>query len=458
MKITIPMSKRLALLGLATLVLTGCATFSKDGGLNSVQQVTKDRINKDIVWVHNDQEQIAVTQRVDELLKNLLTADNAVQVALLNNKKLQATFYELGISEASLVQASQLPNPTFSMLEASHHGDFKIEQSLTFNIFSLVTAPLAKEIEQHRFEQTKKQVTLEVLSLASETRKAYFNAIAAEQTATYMEQVRLAAEASSDLAQKMVKAGNFSSSDQARQLVFHAEAAAQQARAKQSAVSAREQLIRLLGVNSDQTAFKLPDHLPDIPATPSAEPDIEAVAMQQRLDLQAIKQDVDALAKNLGLTKTTRFINVLDFGPTRVLEGRRSDPYKNGFNISFELPIFDFGTAKVAKAEAIYMQAVNQAAEAATNARSEVRESYFNYRTSYDLAKSYRDDIVPLRKRISDDNLLRYNGMLVSVFELLTDAQSQILSINGYIQALRDFWVAQTNLDMALIGKPSLAN
>lgn len=102
------------------------------------------------------------------------------------------------------------------------------------------------------------------------------------------------------------------------------------------------------------------------------------------------------------------------------------------------------------------MQAVERAAEAAVNARSEVREAYNYYRTTYDIARHYRDEIVPLNKRIADENLFRYNGMLIGVFELLADARAQIASVNSYIESLRDFWIAQSDLQMALIGKPSL--
>ena len=217
---------------------------------------------------------------------------------------------------------------------------------------------------------------------------------------------------------------------------------------------ARERLTRLLGVWGSQAQFKLPERLPDLPKNPDDLPDVEKVAMEQRLDLQAVRLETEALARNLGLTKATRFINVLEFGPARVLEGRRSEPYKKGYEIGFELPIFDWGTARVAKAESIYMQAVNRAAEAAINARSEVREAYRGSRVRYDVARHYRDEIVPIRKRIADENQLRYNGMLIGVFELLADARAQIDSVNGYIEALRDFWIAKADLDMALIGKP----
>ena len=194
-----------------------------------------------------------------------------------------------------------------------------------------------------------------------------------------------------------------------------------------------------------------------LPAAALDAPDIERQAMGSRIDLQIAKLDAEATARNLGLTKTTRFIDVLEIGPARVLEGRRSESYKKGYEISFELPLFDWGGSRVARAEAIYMQSVERAAEAAVNARSEVREAYAGYRTAFDIARHYRDEVVPLRKRISDENLLRYNGMLIGVFELLADARAQVAGVNGYIEALRDFWIAQADLDMALVGRPDLA-
>jgi outer membrane protein TolC len=145
---------------------------------------------------------------------------------------------------------------------------------------------------------------------------------------------------------------------------------------------------------------------------------------------------------------------VLEFG---VIHNSFNDaPNQRGYEIAIEIPLFDWGTARVVQAEAIYGRAVNRLAETAVNARSEVRQAYLNYRLSYDIARHYRDEIVPIRKRISEENLLRYNGMLIGVFELLADARSQIASVNGYIDALRDFWLAQADLEMSLIGRPDL--
>ena len=452
-----PQQTRLALAILAAFALGGCASFSKDGGMTTVMQITKTRIDKDVKWARTDAERDTIDTRVAELLAKPLSVEDAVQVALMNNRGLQAGFYDLGVSEADLVQAGRLPNPRFSMLRVHRGDDYKIEQALTFSIFSLVTMPLAMEVEKRRFARMQQQVAMDVLRLAAETRKAYFTAVAADETVRYMRQVKVAADAGAELARRMTQAGNWSKLNQAREQGFYADAALNAARAEQTQTIAREQLTRLLGLWGAQSQFKLPERLPDLPKTADDLPNVEQLAMEQRLDLQAMRSETTALAKSLGLTKATRFINALEFGPARVLEGQRSDPYKYGYEVSFELPIFDWGGAKVARAEAIYMQAVNRTAESAINARSEVRETYKGYRTSYDIARHYRDEIVPIRKRIAEENQLRYNGMLISVFDLLADARAQIASVNGYIEALRDFWLAHSDLQMALIGKPMMS-
>ena len=452
-----PLRKRMLLLVPVAFALAGGASFSQDGGFGSVEQTTQERIGKDLKWAKTDADRDAIDQRVGELLAKPLSVDDAVQIALLNNKGLQASFYELSISESDLVQAGRLPNPHFSMLRARDGDEFVIEQVFTFNVFSLITMPQVVAIEQRRFAQVQRAITMQTLSLAAQTRKAYYAAIAADQPLSYMEQVRRTAEAGAELARRMAQVGNWSKLQQAREQSFYADAALNLARASQAQIAAREKLTRLLGLWGERALFKLPQRLPDLPKVANELPEVEQVAMEQRLDVQAAKLDTEALAKNLGLTRTTRFINALEFGPARVLEGQRSEPYKRGYEVSLELPLFDWGTAKVAKAEALYMQAVYRAAETAIDARSEVREAYQGYRSNFDIAKHYRDEIVPLRKRIAEENQARYNGMIIGVFELLADARAQISSVNSYIESLRDFWIAQADLEMALMGKPSLS-
>jgi outer membrane protein TolC len=258
----------------------------------------------------------------------------------------------------------------------------------------------------------------------------------------------------------MGRAGNFSPLARAREQGFYADAALAVARAEQAASSSREQLVRLLGLWGDAAAsLVLPERLPDLPGEARDRPDIEREAMAQRLDVRAAVADTRALAENLGLSRATRFVNVLEAGVSREKEGR-DEPWVRGYEIALELPLFDFGTARVARAETLYRQAMDRAADTAIAARSEVREAYRHYRLAHDIARHYRDEIVPLRKRIAEENLLLYNGMLIGVFDLLADARAQILSVTGYVEALRDFWTAEADLGMAMIGRaapPSVA-
>jgi outer membrane protein TolC len=450
---------RAGILVAAALLLAGCAGFSKDGGFDSVQRAVRENAGKEIQVARTPSEQGAIASRVGELLKRPLGVEEAVQIALLNNRGLQASFQELGIAEADLVQAGRLPNPHISVSRSRVGGDMAVEQALSFNIFALVTMPIASEIEKRRFARTRNQVSLEVLRLASDTRKLYFTAVAAEEGVRYMRQVRTAAEASAELARRLAEVGNWSRLNRVREQGFYADTALQLARAEQAAASAREQLTRLMGLWGKDIAFQLPERLADLPGSADELPNLESLAMERRLDLRMMRLDAEAQAKNLGLAKATRFINVLELGVAQERETAADGDVsrKRTYEIAFELPIFDFGTSRLARAEAVYLQTLHRAAETAVNARSEVRQAYRGYRASYDIARHLREEIVPLRKRIAEENLLRYNGMLIGVFELLADARSQILSVNSSIEALRDFWIARADLDMALIGKPTIS-
>jgi outer membrane protein TolC len=431
-------------------VLGGCATFSKDSGFGAVEQIARERLNKDVKWPRDDGERDSFRSAVKELLALPLSADNAVQAALLNNPGLQATYAELGIAEADLVQAGRMTNPHFAYLRTSEGGGRKLEWALTFPIIDLLTMPLRTRIEGRRFEQVKIAVAGQMLSVATGTRTSWIESVAAEERVRYLERVELAAEASAELASRMERAGNFSRLDRMREAVFHAETSARLARARQAAVAGRERLTRLMGLSGDDVAFRLPERLPDLPADKPEFLDIEARAMAGRLDVQAAALETESLAGSLGLTRATRFINVLEFGPAATKED--PEPWKRGFEVSLQLPIFDWGGARVARAEAIYMQALHRVAETAVNARSEVREAYSAYHTAYDTAKRYRDEIVPLRKMIAEENMLRYNGMLIGVFELLADARDQVGAVIAYIEALRYFWLSESDLQAAFNG------
>jgi outer membrane protein TolC len=434
---------------LAAFALGGCASLPPDAGHTDVAATVRDRLDKRAAWARSDTDRELLRTEVAQLLAHPLTPDDAVQIALLQNPGLQATYADLGIAAADVAQAGRLPNPRFSTTRTRSDDSFKYETSLTLPIVALLTMPVALKMERDRFEAVKLQVTDRVLRLAADVRQAWVAAVAAQESVRYLDQVNDTAEVGAELAKRMVAVGNSARLDELRERAFAADTAAQLRRAKAADVAARERLVRLLGLDRGD-AFTLPDHLPAIPADTAGIADLEAFALGNRLDVAAAKRDAAVTARSLGLVKATRFVNALEIGPATLME--HGEAMKTGYEISVELPLFDWGSSRVARAEAIYMRSVQQVAATAIDARSEVREAHANYLAARDIARHYRDEVVPLAKRISDESLLRYNGMLIGVFELLADAREQVRAAHGHIEALRDFWIAESALRQALGG------
>src|SRR5687768_5886738 len=433
---------RILVAGLILLALAGCASLSEDARFSTVEQAVKERTGADTKWTRSDDDANTVRGRVKELLAKPLGPTEVVQIALLNNPGLQASYADVGIAEADLVQASRWRGPTFSFARLRRGDETEPD---------LLARPLSTRAGESRLQATQHQAAGKAMRLALAKRKAWFHAVASQEGARYMGQVKESAETSAELARRMAEVGNFPKLTQAREQAFYAETTAQFARSRHNATAARERLARLMGLWGEDLSFELPDRLPDLPKSVREGGDLEAQAIAQRLDVQGARSDAESLARSLGLTKVTRFINLLEVG--LLGNSETGEPRQRGFEVEIGLPIFDFGGARVARAERLYMQAVNRTVEAAIAARSEVREAYGAYRTAFDLSKHYRDEIVPLRKRISEEVLLRYNGMLMSVFELLADSREQVAAVNGYIESLRDFWIAESDLQMALTGR-----
>jgi outer membrane protein TolC len=447
----IRMRARLPLLLLGTTVLAGCASFSQDGGFDKLASITRERQGIVPQAIKTEQDGANAGAEVKRLLGRPLDAEGAVKVALLNNRSLQASLADLGIAEADLVQAGRLHNPGFTFARLEGGGEREFERKFLFDLMGLLTLSTRSEIEQRRFQATQLRVAEEVLRLAQMVRQDWFKAVAAHQAAKYQEDVLAAAEAGAALAKRMAEAGNFSRQRQQREQLFQAETRAELTRARLAESAARERLARVLGLSGAQRGFTLPDRLPDLPASLMEEKTVLQRAMDGRLDLDVAKRELEGLAKSLGLVKATRLVNVLEV--SYLNNNVAGQPHARGYEIELSLPLFDWGGARAAKAEALYTQAMHRVAELAVNAESEVRDAYAGYRAAHELAASYRDEIVPLRKSLSEEALLRYNGMLIGVWDLLADTRAQVAAVNAAIQAQRDFWVAESNLQIALNGR-----
>ena len=437
------------------LILGGCASFSNDTGMDVVTATAGVGINKQVVAIRGDDDATVARKATDNLLKRPLTADAAVQIALLNNMGLQAAYNELGIAEAARVQASIMPNPTISVGRISGSAEIEVEKRIVGNILALATLPVRAELATNRFRQAQLRAAEETLRVAAETRRAYYRAVASRQTIFVMADAKSSAETATKLTTRLGESGAISKLAQARDHVAFAEIAAQLAAARQRMLTERERLIRWMGLWGNDLAFRLPDNLPSMPRRVQVLPAVESEAVLRRVDIQIARLELDAMAKSYGLTQATRFVNLLEVaGVAKDTRDRATGETTRdrGFEVEFQIPLFDFGEVRARQAEQSYLQAVNRLTEKAVNARSQARESYRTYRAAYDIAAHYRTEVLPLRKIISDEMLLRYNAMQIDVLTLLTEVRQRTASINASVDAQREFWLASVDLAAAVMG------
>lgn len=448
------------------LFAAGCATTeysAKDAGFETVSLKSGEATAKQSVWIQNQQQAEAVRERVKALMaRKTVDAETAVQVALLNNKGLQAAYADLGDSAADgwQTQLSILPSISVGLTGIGTPGleAYRVlEGTITTNILALATYGEKRKLADTRFRQGQINAAIKTISLAAETREAWINAVAAWEKVGYLGKAKAAADAASELALKIGEAGSLTKANQAREHVFYAELAGETATARLEARLAKEELIRLMGLSGSDIDFQIPNRLPSLPKGLIRRDDIEAEAIGKRMDLQVARLELQATAQAFGLENATRFVTDVELAG--VVEKEREvdgedihSKTSRTASLEIKIPIFDNGQAKLRKGELAYMRAANELAELAVNVRSEARSAYLAYRATYDIARHYRNSVLPLRSAIEEQSLLSYNGMITSTFELIADTRDKVNSTILAVNAKRDFWLAEANIAPVIYG------
>lgn len=449
---------RAALFGLA-LLLAGCASLSPDGDAPQVLSLVQGRPLLGEAQPRR-QPDADTAARADALLRGPLDQEAAVRLALAQGPRMQAAFAALQLSAAERVEASSLPNPMLSFSRLREGRELELDRLISFNVVGLLTLPWRARRAGQRQEAARLDAAQAVLQLAADTRRAWLRAVAARQSALYLRDVRDAAEAGATLAQRMQKAGNWPALQAVREQLQQADAQAQLARAEQAAIASREALVRLLGLDGAQAArLTLPDRLPDLPASLPADADLQAQALRDRLDLRAARADAAATAEAQGLTRATRFVDAMELGAARnttfANDPDRDRSTQRGWEIGLPIPLFDFGQARSAQAEARYLQAAARVRAVALATVSEVREAEAARQQAWQIARRFQAEVLPLQRQVNDEMVLRYNAMSASVWQLLAEARTSARMVDAAMQAQRDFWLAEVDLQMALTGSSS---
>ncbi len=439
--------------GVALLGLGGCASVNPRPAFVDVRKDVTDRSGHASEWVRSPDEAAALDATIEELLTDELTPRAAVQVALLNNPALQATFEELGISQADVAQAALVQNPDFAGFARFAHGapGTNTELSLVQNLFDLFVAPLRKRIAAAALEETKARVAHDVLGLAAEVKSAYFTLQARQQLVKRLRMVLDITQTAEDFARRQHEAGAIPDLSLENQVALNRQAKVDVALAEAGVRVDRERMNRLLGLWGPNTAWRLADQLPEIPEAEIPLDGLESRAVAQRQDLQAARWGVDLVGRALALKKKTRFFPVgINVGINT--EKDASGERVTGPELVLQLPVFDTGKASIARLTAEHRRAQRQLEALAVHARSEVREWRDRMLAARDLAGYYGEVLLPQRVRILDLTLRYYNMMFKGAYDLLLAKQAEVEAERHYIQAWRDYWIARAELERAIGG------
>jgi outer membrane protein TolC len=387
-----------------------------------------------------------------------LEQKDAVQLALVNSPSLQALLAQGWAESADAAQVGRIANPIFSFERMTAGTELDLGRALSFGLLDLLTLPSRYSVATRRIEQSQLRLTSDVVDQVTRVRQAWVRAVAAQQSLKYAKQVYESAEAGAELAKRMQGVGNFNRITRAREQAFYADAATRLSTAQHQVTASREELVRLLGLDESQAqALKLPERLPDLPKQALDPQAVGSLATKARLDIRLAQTALDGAAKAQGLNMVTSFTDI-------ELTGRRNTTFDNaegtrstarGWEIDVRLPLFDWGGMQRDAMNARTLAAANQLEGTVRSAGSSLRESYSAYRTAYDVARHYRDEVVPVRKVIAEENQLRYNGMLISAFELLADARDQVGAVTAALDAQQQFWLADAALQASVIGRPT---
>ena len=435
-----------------TLFLSGCASVDLRSGFFDVSSSVQERLAVPVFWNNGTDLDREASDRLKKLLSDKITADEAVQVALLNNRELQAVYSELGVAQADLVQAGLLSNPIFNAaikFPTSGGSSPDLELGAAMNFLNIFYIPLRKRVATARFEEAKTRLTGAVLDFAGRVRRAFYAYEADEQMLDLRQTVVQALSASFDIAGRLYQAGNISDLDLFSQRA-QLEAGRLALRAAEISVrQGREELNSLMGLWGADVDWQSTERLPDIPKRSLETKDIERLVIERSLDLAQARQRIIGTGEELGLTRWTTLLPDFSAGPH---SERNDGAWEAGPKLDFLIPLFDQGQARVGRTAAELRRFQQEYHGLAVRLRARARQARDRLEGASDRAMYYRDILLPLHERIVNEAQLQYNAMQLGPLQLIRAREQQIETGVSYIATLRDYWLARAELEQMLTG------
>ena len=450
--------QRIGSVCLLLLGLTGCASVDLRAGFPEVSAAVEERYATKIVWNKGTELDEQAAEKLRSLLQRKLTADDAVQIAVLNNRDLQAIYTELGVAQADLVQAGLFRNPILDAAVLFPLSGVRpdIQLSTVISFLDALYVPLRQRVAAAHFEEAKFRVTGAVLDFAVQVRTAFYEHQANEQMLELRRSIVQALGASFEVSRRLHEAGNITDLDLARDRALAEGSKLTLRSIEVAARRSREQLNSLMGTWGEDTKWEIDGRLPEVPSQALQVNGIERTALAQSLDLSSARQRIVAAGQQLGYDRATALIPALDFGAGA--EREAGEGWKVGPALSVPIPLFDQGQARVGRAVAELRRARQEYYAVAVRIRATARAVEDRMRGAQDRALYYRDILLPLQERIVNEAQLQYNAMQIGIFQLLRDREQQIETGVAYVEALREYWLARADVEQLSSGRLPMWN
>ena len=434
------------------LLTSGCAINPRPT-FDETNAMVEKRTGLQTAWMRTEAEEAAVLARVREILKEPLSPRKAAQIALINNRALQARLEELGVAHANAAAAGLPSHPEIEGFIGWPSGGGtakKIDLGFGTDILDLLVLPSRRKLARLELNQAKALAGDEILRVAAQVQVEAYELQALEATAAVTAVALEIEEALAEFAQARFKAGTLAELEFEEESSHRDELKMKRTILELEARKKREAINQTLSLWGDMTAWTMEPLSSGLPAADPDGADFESVALAQRLDLAAARSAIELLEGTLRLQKKTR---LLPAGVRLGVETEKEDGVRvTGPRVALQLPIFNPGRAESARVEALYFQAQRLLEDGAARARAEVREKRDQLFGSRALIQHHEGTVAPRKKRIVEMKRGYYNMMLKGADDLLRARREEVEAEGDLIEARKSYWVARTELALALGG------
>jgi len=437
----------------ALLLAAGCASIPEDKGFGQVSQEVEQRTGFRVAWHDGGTADKQVEDQIDRWLEEGLSVDTAIQIGLLRNNRLQATYESLGIAQAALVQAGLLKNPVFegSLRFLTAGGGGILELAVVENFLDVLMIPLRRRIARAEVETVRLKVTAAAMDLAYEIRIAFYRLLSRTQGLKLSQDLLLGAELAFQAAERLRQSGAVQALNLADRRYAYELARLEKADLELAVSQDRERLNRLLGLWGRRAGWRPRAELEPVPDEALDLSEVERRALERSLDLEIVRSQLLTAAQRMGVTNITSVIGEFEAGAAG--EREADGAWSVGPKVTLEVPIFDQGRPARTMARAELRRRWEEYTALAIDIRSRAREARHRLQQARARSRHYAQVLLPLRREITRRTQELYNAMQVGVFRLLEAKGMEVAAERDYLGELLGYWSARAELEQLLSGR-----